>query len=94
MSLIVVAIRSAAATTHIRATRDHLHGATTSFGITFFFVPASSAPTAATAASAGATSRETTVGNRKTAEAANTTESLACGVERCAPRRTCESEQR
>jgi hypothetical protein len=53
-----------------------------SSGMTFSFVPAYSAPTVATAASAAATSRETTVCSHITVAAAITTASmLACGIE-------------
>ena len=55
--------------------------------MTFSFIPARSVPTVTTALSVIATSRDTTVCRRMTAEAAITTGSmLFCGIEPCAPR--------
>ena len=55
--------------------------------MTFSFVPACNAPIVTTAASVGASSRETIICRRSTVDAAITTGSmLVCGIEPWAPR--------
>ena len=83
-------MRSIAASTRLRTPSSKVRTLSlmmASSGMTFSLVPACSAPTVTTAASAAATSRETMVCSRITVAAAMTTGSmLACGIDPCAPR--------